>query len=148
MAFLLQKVKNWFSNRLETKRARTPFRLRRQWTGKSVYSIKSSETITDKAKKLAAEDGKGKKPIAFWSKACKDLYDSLSTEEQDELLEEAQRWNVEGPDAKWRPLYVLPSARSDVVVSALYGTGWPPSVADNGWLRPSRCSSNRLECRS
>ena len=100
----LQKVKNWFTNRLETKRARMPFRLRRQWTGKSVFGVTNSDDITDNAQKMAEDQGGGKKPIAFWAKSCKALYDSLPPEEQDRLAEQAQKWNVEGPDAKWRPL--------------------------------------------
>lgn len=40
---IIQKIHHWFNNRIQVKKSRLPFHLRRQYTGKRVYAMHASQ---------------------------------------------------------------------------------------------------------
>ncbi|TBU25562.1 hypothetical protein BD311DRAFT_741122 [Dichomitus squalens] len=97
---LTLKVRNWFTNHSEARRACMPYKLSHNFNGVRVF-----ETLhrTEILERKAMADRMGTHHIRKYTSVRNKMYQELTEENREELEQIAQEWNTSGPDAQCKP---------------------------------------------
>ena len=91
---------HWFNNRIQVKKSRLPFKLRRAYTGKRVYGLRHQAEVREA---MAKDLGSDAFNITAYNSALTKLWKSLDEETQKEFIEVAKEFDISGPDDDLKP---------------------------------------------
>ncbi|KAI0739722.1 hypothetical protein C8Q80DRAFT_1274760 [Daedaleopsis nitida] len=114
---ITKKVDNWFNNKNKQQWEGNPVKIARNYTGARVYNIVEEKTIRDQVDTQQSKDATER--LNNWNKIWRELYNSLTPEEQQEYIDKADLWNQQGPDA------TAHGKKPPPVVSETYKDGLP-----------------------
>lgn len=100
---IIQKIHHWFNNRIQAKKSRLPFHLRRQYTGKCVYAMRHKPEVREVMAELQGSDTFN---IAGYNTALMQLWGQLDDETKEAACEVAREFNLSGPGDDLKPEYV------------------------------------------